>query len=158
MTTHDLFSKRRTPWDRAFLDILSSGLENEEGSDDDVGMMGVGVLKRVDGALQERGMVVVKDGLFHLTEKFWTAFNHARDHVIHNHVRRGYDFVLIPSIIVAAQLLIPVDGVEGPGPAEGNALEVALAGRHIAFRVFQYREPTERRKIARMHLRRIVDR
>ncbi len=152
------FTKGRTPWDRTFLEVLANGLANEEGSDEDVGMRGVDVMKRVDQALVERGMAVFKDGLFYPTGKFWRAFNHARDHVIHHHIRRGHDFILIPSIIVAAQLLTPTDGLGPPGPSGGNAMDVAMAARYLAFRVFRYLEPSERRKMARLNLRRIVNR
>lgn len=149
---------KRAPWDDAFLSLLG-GLSEDELNDEERGEemldIGTAMVKKVQGILVERGMAFWRGDPFFLSAKFWKAFNHARSHLIHHHVKTEYDFLLIPSIILAAQIVTPE---EREGRGGGNALLVAVAARYIAYLVYRQREPTQRRKLARMNLGRVVPR
>jgi hypothetical protein len=43
-------------------------------------------------------------------------------------------------------------------PEDGNAFDVALAANYIAYAVFRQLEPAERRKLAKMNLKRMLER
>jgi hypothetical protein len=132
----------RTPWDKTFLTALSGG--SDLGIED-----AKEAVERVQNALVQHGMGIWRGGLFFLTDGFWKAFNHARSYVAHCRVPLEYDFLIVPSITVATQLLTPEDG---------NAFDVALAANYIAYAVFRQLEPAERRKLAKMNLKRMLER
>ena len=145
---------KRAPWDDAFLSLLG-GLSEDELNDEEMGEELLEMVRKVQGILVERGMAFWRGGLFFLSAKFWRAFNHARSHLIHHHVKTEYDFLQVPSIILAAQIVTPE---EREGRGGGNGPLVAVAARYIAYLVYRQREPAQRRKLARMNLGRVVPR